>query len=182
MTKERSLVLIALFAALIAALGLIPKINLASGVPITAQGLGVMLCGTVLGAKRGFLAVALFVVLTLIGLPLLAGGRGGIGLMATGSAGYIVGFPFAAFAAGFIVEKWSGNLTLGATLGSIFGAILVMTVFGIIGMSITLNVTLPVATGYAMPFIPGDIAKAIVAGFVTNALYKARPAAVLSRA
>ena len=39
----------ALFAALIAVLGLIPKIDLASGVPITAQSLGIMLCGTVLG-------------------------------------------------------------------------------------------------------------------------------------
>ena len=58
---ERNLTHIALFAALIAVLGLIPKIDLISGVPITAQSLGIMLCGTVLGAKRGFLAVLLFV-------------------------------------------------------------------------------------------------------------------------
>ena len=50
---ERSTVLIAVFAALIAALGLVPKFTLAFGVPITAQSLGIMLCGTVLGAKRG---------------------------------------------------------------------------------------------------------------------------------
>ena len=50
---ERNLTHIALFAALIAVLGLIPKIDLAGGVPITAQSLGIMLCGTVLGAKRG---------------------------------------------------------------------------------------------------------------------------------
>ena len=54
---ERNLTHIALFAALIAVLGLIPKIDLISGVPVTAQSLGIMLCGTVLGAKRGFLAV-----------------------------------------------------------------------------------------------------------------------------
>lgn len=182
MTKERELVLIALFAALIAALGLIPKINLGSGVPITAQGLGVMLCGTVLGAKRGFLAVALFVILTLIGLPLLAGGRGGIGLLATPSVGYIIGFPIAAFAIGFFVEKWSGNLTLGAFIGSVVGGILVLSIPGIIGMAVILDKSLIVATGYAVPFFPGDIVKAIIAGFITNALYKARPAAVLSRA
>ena len=50
---ERSIALIAIFAALIAALGLMPQLMLATGVPITAQSLGVMLCGTVLGAKRG---------------------------------------------------------------------------------------------------------------------------------
>ena len=45
---EKNVAYIALFAALIAVLGLIPKITLAFGVPITAQSLGVMLCGTVL--------------------------------------------------------------------------------------------------------------------------------------
>ena len=72
---ERSVTLIALFAALIAALGLVPKFTLAAGVPITAQTLGVMLCGTVLGARRGGLAVLLFLALVALGLPLLAGGR-----------------------------------------------------------------------------------------------------------
>ena len=88
---ERSLTLIALFAALVAALGLIPQLTLAFGVPITAQSLGIMLCGTILGAKRGGLAALLFVGLVALGLPLLAGGRGGPGMFATGSAGYLVG-------------------------------------------------------------------------------------------
>ena len=60
---ERNLTMIALFAALIAALGLIPALTLGFGVPITAQTLGVMLCGTILGAKRGALAALLFVAL-----------------------------------------------------------------------------------------------------------------------
>ena len=45
---ERNMTRIALFAALIAALGLIPSLMLASGIPITAQSLGVMLAGAVL--------------------------------------------------------------------------------------------------------------------------------------
>ena len=48
-----------------------------------------MLCGTVLGAKRGALAVLLFLGLTLAGLPLLSGGRGGLGLLASPTVGYI---------------------------------------------------------------------------------------------
>ena len=50
---DKNVVLVALFAAVIAALGLIPKITLISGVPITAQSLGLMLCGTILGARAG---------------------------------------------------------------------------------------------------------------------------------
>ena len=60
---EKNIVIIALFAALIAALGLVPKFTLASGIPITAQSMGIMLCGTVLGSRRGAKAVLLFLLL-----------------------------------------------------------------------------------------------------------------------
>ena len=49
---EKTSVLVALFAALIAVLGLVPAFPLALGVPITAQSLGVMLCGTILGSQE----------------------------------------------------------------------------------------------------------------------------------
>lgn len=180
---ERNVVMIALFAALIAALGLIPKITLISGVPITAQSLGVMLCGTVLGAKRGALAVALFVLLVAMGLPLLAGGRGGLGLFASPSAGFLLGFPVAAFVTGLIVEKWrTGSLLWVSMVGAVLGGIVVLYIPGIIGMSIALDKSLAEAAGFATPFIPGDIIKAVLAGFVTSALARARPDSVLSRA
>ena len=67
---ERNIALIALFAALIGALALLPGLTLASGIPITAQSLGVMLAGTVLGARKGALAVLLYLGLIAIGLPI----------------------------------------------------------------------------------------------------------------
>lgn len=77
--KTRDLVLISLFAAIIIALGLLPPITLGFiPVPITAQSLGVMLAGVVLGAKRGTLAVLLTILIAAIGLPVLSGGRGGL--------------------------------------------------------------------------------------------------------
>ena len=101
---ERNVVYIAVFAALIAVLGLLPKLTLISGIPITAQSLGIMLCGTILGAKRGALAVLLFLALVALGLPLLAGGRGGLGVFTTPWAGFLFGFPVAAFVAGLMME------------------------------------------------------------------------------
>ena len=94
-TMERNITLIALFAALIAALGLVPKFDLASGVPITAQSMGVMLAGTILGARRGALAVLLVLFLVALGLPLLAGGRGGLGVFAGPTVGFLIGWPVA---------------------------------------------------------------------------------------
>ena len=77
----RDLAQIAIFAALIAALGLPGTITVGTtGVPITLQTLGIMLTGGILGARKGFLAVASFLLLATAGLPLLAGGRGGIAI------------------------------------------------------------------------------------------------------
>jgi biotin transport system substrate-specific component len=180
---ERNLTHIALFAALIAALGLIPKFSLAFGVPITAQSLGVMLCGTVLGARRGALAVLLFLFLVALGLPLLAGGRGGLGLFVSPSAGFLIGWPFAAFVAGFLVERWrTGPLALVAGAGSVLGGIVVLYGFGIVGMAITLDKSLTEASLLVAAFIPGDLIKAGIAGLITSALAKSRPTSVLSRA
>ena len=180
---EKNVALIALFAALIGALGLIPKITLLSGIPITAQSMGIMLCGTVLGAKRGSLAVVLFLVLVAIGLPLLAGGRGGLGVFTTPWAGFLFGFPIAAFVTGLIVEKWRGpNLSVTAITASIIGGIGALYIVAVpyymvmkpAGLSEALLTTMA-------PFMPGDLIKAVIAGLVTGALYKARPASVLSR-
>ncbi len=124
---ERNVVMIALFAALIAVLGLIPKIQLGFGVPITAQTLGVMLAGTVLGARRGALSVLLFLLLVAIGLPLLSGGRGGLGVFASPSVGFLIGWPVAAYVTGWIVEHWRGApLTLVAGVASVIGGIVAL--------------------------------------------------------
>lgn len=179
---ERNLALVALFAALIAALGLLPKLTLGFGVPITAQSMGVMLCGTILGSRRGALAVLLFLLLTAIGLPLLAGGRGGLGLFVSPSAGFLIGWPIAAFATGLIVETWrKPPLMLVAGVAAFAGGIVVLYLFGVIGLAIVLKKTLLEAALLVVAFIPGDIAKAVAAAAVTSALAKARPATVLSR-
>ena len=59
MQRNQSFALVALFAALMAVLGLIPKIDLPLGVPITLQTLGVMLAGCLLGPRRAFQALAI---------------------------------------------------------------------------------------------------------------------------
>jgi len=179
---ERNLTHIALFAALVAILGLVPQITLAGGVPITAQSLGIMLCGTVLGAKRGALAVLLFLALVAAGLPLLSGGRGGIGVFAGPSVGYLVGFPVAAFVAGWIMERTTLPAGLAAGAASVIGGIAVLYLFGIPGMAIVLEKSLPEAAMLGMAFLPGDVLKAVLAGFVTQGIARMRPGSLLSRA
>lgn len=178
---ERNLTHIALFAALIAVLGLVPKIDLLSGVPITAQSLGIMLCGTVLGAKRGALAVLLFLALVAVGLPLLSGGRGGLGVFAGPSVGFLIGFPVAAFVAGLVVERWSAPVGLAAGAGAVLGGIVVLYAFGIPGMALVMGKSLAEATALSLPFFPGDLVKAVMAALITRGLAIARPGSLLSR-
>ena len=179
---EKTIVLVSLFAALIAVLGLAPKVPGPFGVPITAQSMGIMLCGTVLGAKRGALAVLLFITLTAIGLPLLSGGRGGLGVFASPSSGFIIGFPLAAYVAGLITTKLRMvKIFYSSLLGAIIGGIFVLYIPGIIGMSIALGKSISEATVIAFIYIPGDLIKAFLCATLTQTLFKHRPADVLSR-
>ncbi len=179
---ERSLSHIALFAALIAVLGFVPQIMLPFGVPITAQSLGIMLCGTVLGSKRGALAVLLFLALVAIGLPLLSGGRGGLGVFASPTVGFLIGFPVAAFVAGLVVERAAVNVGLAAGIGALVGGVIVLYAFGIPGLALMLDKTLPEAALMITAFLPGDLIKVVLAALITQGIARMRPDALLSRA
>ena len=134
--------------------------------------------------ERNLTLVALFAALiAALGLPLLAGGRGGLGVFASPTAGFVVGFPFAAFITGLIVENWrQGPLALVAGVASIIGGIIVLYAFGISGLAWALDKPLSQAAVLVTAFIPGDLIKAVLAGLITASLARARPASVLSRA
>lgn len=173
---ERDIARIALFAGLIAALGQVPPVMLGFGVPISAQSLGVMLAGAVLGSKNGGLAALLFVFAVTLGLPLLSGGRGGLGVYQGATVGFFVAFPVAAFVTGLVVERLRFiTPAISAGLGAMIGGIGVMYVFGIIGMAYVLQKTIPEAAALTVAFIPGDIIKAVLTGFLVAALAKVRP-------
>lgn len=178
---ERSLSHIALFAALIAVLGFVPQIMLPFGVPITAQSLGIMLCGTVLGAKRGALAVLLFLALVALGLPLLSGGRGGLGVFASPTVGFLLGFPVAAFVAGLVTARLRLAVLPSAAIGAFLGGVLALYAFGIPGLALMLDKTLAEAALMVTAFLPGDLIKVALAALITQGIARMRPDALLSR-
>jgi len=160
-TSIRDIVFIALFAAIIAALGLIPKIDVGIGVPITAQSLGVMLAGSILGAYRGFLALALFLALVAAGLPLLAGGRGGLGVFFGPSAGFLLAYPFVAGLIGLLTQRAWRELTFLKSFGiNVLGGIMLLYACGIPALAIVTGATLQTAALGSLIFIPGDLVKA----------------------
>nr|WP_314143880.1 biotin transporter BioY [uncultured Rhodococcus sp.] len=175
--SARDMAQIAVFAALIAALGLPGSITVGfSGVPITLQTLGVVLCGAILGARKGTAAVLVFLALTMIGLPLLAGGRTGLQAMAGPTVGYLIGWIAAAFLIGLltarILPKYS--IVLGLAI-NVIGGILVIYVFGTVGLILRTDVGVWAAITSNGLYVPGDIAKVVVATVVAKSVHRAYP-------
>lgn len=177
--ESRDLARIAVFAALIAALGLMPALYpFGAAVPITAQTLGVMLAGAVLGPWRGAAAVIVFEILVLVGLPVLSGGRGGPGVFVGASAGFLVGFILGAFVVGLIAYPRNGKPTWWrVALGAIVGGIGVVYAFGIPVLALVLGLTLGQAALASLLYIPGDLIKVVLTVLIVLALGRAYPAA-----
>lgn len=179
---EKNIASIALFAAFIVVLSYMPKFELFFGVPITAQSLGLMLAGTVLGAWRGGLAALLYVAVGLAGLPVFSGGTGGVAILAKPAMGFVLAFPLAAFVTGLVMERLRGMQVMGAAMiASLIGAVIVLYIPGVLGMAYILEKPIWVAFGYVQLFLIGDLIKVVLAGLITQALCRAYPQGVLSR-
>ena len=179
MLTTKDLVRIALFAALIAALGLIPKFDLpfTAGVPITAQTLGVMLAGLILGPRRGLLAVLLFLFVVALGAPVLSGGRGGLGVFFGPTVGFLAGWVIGAWLCGavffWLVRQWPEKIFPAALAAAMLGGIAAVYVVGIPILALITDMPLDKAAWVSLAFVPGDLIKAFLAAWLTLRLHRA---------
>ena len=175
--KTRDLVHVALFAALVAVLGLLPPLALPFiPVPITAQTLGVMLAGSILGARKAFLSLVLFHVLVAAGLPLLAGGNGGLAVYVGPTGGFFVGFLPAAFLIGWLTERAWTRLSVPLAFAiNVLGGICVLYAVGIPWLAVAAKLPLAKAALGSLAFVPGDCVKAAIAASAAVTLKRAWP-------
>jgi biotin transport system substrate-specific component len=172
-TGTRALVRVALFAAIIAVLGLIPRIDLpiAGGVPITAQTLGVMLAGVILGARLGAAAVLLFIAVVALGMPFLAGGRGGLGVFAGPTVGFLLGWIPGVVVTGLAFRALRGlPVAVAGALASVAGGIVAVYACGIVGLSLVTGMPIARAALASVVFFPGDLIKAALVGLLAASL------------
>jgi biotin transport system substrate-specific component len=171
--------LVAGFAALIAVCAILPALNVGTPVPVTLQTFGVLLSGAVLGMRRGFLAVLLYLVVGAAGLPVFSGGASGLAVFSGPSVGYLVGFPFAAALCGFIVERLPRR-TIQTSVPVIFLAGLVSSAL-FIHTSGMAGLVLRVPTDWAGAwdidkfFWPGDVLKNVAMALVATGVHRAFP-------
>lgn len=171
--KVKDITFVALFAAIMGVLGLLPPIMLAfTPVPITLQTIGILLAGGILGARLGFFSIVVFLLMVAAGMPLLSGGRGGLGVFVGPSAGYLFSYPLAALLIGYILSKIPSPrfihiLIVNILMGSIF-----LYIFGVPVQAFIMNLPILETIKISLVYIPGDILKAIIASIFVYRLRK----------
>lgn len=185
--SPRDLALVAMFAALIAVLGMPGGISFFGAVPITLQSLGYMLGACLLGPWRGAMVMIVFNLLLAAGMPIAAGGRGGLGVLTGPSGGYLIGAIFGMFVTGWMAQQVHRRRLTGASqLAGLFVACVVgcMVVVYLVGVPWTawrLGSGLLGVAQAAVQFLPGDLVKAGLAAVITAAVVKAYPPIVETR-
>jgi biotin transport system substrate-specific component len=185
--KTKEMTYVALFAAIMIVLGFLPPIVLPfTPVPITAQTLGVMLAGVVLGARLGGLSMIVFLLVIAAGVPGLAGGRGGASVFVGPSAGYILSWPLSAFLIGLLVEKSKQPLQVWKVFIYNFAAgIVFVYLCGIPVVAFVMDISLEAAAVSGLAYLPGDLLKAIIAAAlgvkIRHRLYKNQTALTSNR-
>jgi biotin transport system substrate-specific component len=139
-------------------------------VPITGQTFAVLLSGTVLGARRAFLAQCFYLLEGACGLPFFAGGAAGVAKLIGPSGGYLIAFPFAAAMTGAFAEHSLDRTPLRMFMSMIAGSVVIFGL-GLGQLSRFVPSGSLLASGL-LPFIPGDLIKAALAAAVFPAAWK----------
>lgn len=177
-TRVADLAYIAVFAAFVIVLG-----NLylpgPAGVPFVLQNAACILTGLILGPRRGFLAIALFLLLGLTGLPVLSG-KSVLAALGGPTTGYLLGYLISPALAGAIA--WKGlkpDTTSGKTVGLVIAgavaALLVQYLTGAIGFTIFLKMGITTALVSQVSFMGPDAIKLVACILITLAVHRALP-------
>ena len=151
-------------------------------VPFTFQVLAVILSGLLLGPRYGSLAMAVYLLVGAVGVPVFAGFKGGLGIVFGDTGGYLLAYPLAAAVAGLGAHAVAHDPRRRALLvGFLCGcaALVVIYAFGATWLSVIagLSPVAALATG-VLPFVVLDLVKVVLATLVAVA---AAPAIAVSR-
>ena len=167
-TSIKGLVYASLFGALTAA-GAFIHIPLPP-VPITAQTFFLNVAALLLGGPLGAVSQFVYVLLGVVGMPVFAGGKAGLGVLFGPTGGYLLGFIIAAFVIG-MVNQMKKSAGIFWHIFSMLIGMLIIYFLGSFQLSLVAKMSLHKALVVGvLPFIPGDIIKILLAAIVSSQL------------
>lgn len=132
-----------------------------SPVPLTGQTFAVLLVGALLGRTRGTASMALYLFWGLAGLPVFAGGTGGVARLAGPTGGYLLGFLPAAWITGALAQRgWDRRVPTCALAMAIGNAVIYLVGLPWLAAFVGIRNALPLGL---IPFLPGDAVKLLLA-------------------
>ena len=138
-------------------------------IPINLALFAVYLAGALLGPWRGALSLVVYLLLAAVGVPVMAGFRGGLGNLVGNTGGYVVGYIFAAFFTGLLAVKWGSKfwqLCVAMVLGCA-----VCYFFGTLWYSILSGTPFFASfSACVVPFLPCDVVKILLAALLASRL------------
>lgn len=121
----------------------------------------------------------LFLLAVAMGLPLLSGGRGGLGVFAAPSVGYLLGWPVGALITGCVLAALPHSsvrsATWSAATAALIGGVLIVHACGVLGLVIVAKFTLRQALVGTLAFIPGDLIKCVLCALVVRSVARGMP-------
>ncbi|MGF1471059.1 MAG: biotin transporter BioY [Rubrobacteraceae bacterium] len=151
-------------------------------VPFTLQVFAVVLAGFLLGPRYGALAMAIYLLIGMVGVPVFSEFRGGLGHLLGPTGGYLVSYPLAAAIAGLAAPAAANAVRWRALMTSVLAGAVALVVIYALGMTWLMIVAqLPLLVALAqgvLPFVAFDLIKVGLAAVVAVA---AAPAIVPSR-
>ncbi|MCB0569503.1 MAG: biotin transporter BioY [Phaeodactylibacter sp.] len=134
----------------------------AGGIPITGQSLAVLMVGMLLRRPWPPLAVAVYVLLGALGLPVFAGGRSGWSVLAGGSGGFLFGFIAGAWVVSWLAGQGWGR-RLGRAVAAMAAGTVVILAFGLLRLAMLYGWEKALEYGL-YPFWKGAIVKIFIGG------------------
>ena len=169
MNKTKDLVYIAICTSLIC---ICSWITVPSAIPFTLQTFAIFATLGLLGGKRGMVAILIYIILGIIGLPVFSSFNSGIGVILGPTGGYIIGFLFSSFLY-FLLEKFIKNENVKLILGFILSLILCYLIgtiwfYYVYGNNIEYMSFYNVMMICVIPFIIPDLLKILLAFVVVK--------------
>ena len=172
-TKTRDMTIIAVMAALICVAG--PLTLPVGPIPLSLCSFAVYLAGAVLGARRGALAVALYLLIGSIGVPVFSGFSGGVQKLVGVTGGYFVGYAACAFLTGLgAPARTPGAKVTWRLPAMMIAGTAALYAVGTAWFMLQTKNPLGAALGMCVvPFLPGDAVKIVAACLLTGPIRRA---------